>query len=146
MYKKITLLSMLTVLLLMQACAGMGRGQETQTPAEVAESFYEWYLDYLGDPSTGSFRNKMTEGAYRTSGYLSQAFVAELDAMVAEGLFFDPVLLAQDIPSSFSVEAGSQAGTAVVHLKFGDYGGNDLLVSLVEEDGALKINSISRMD
>lgn len=142
MYKKITLLSMVAVLLLVQACSGT----KAQSATEVAESFYGWYLDYLDDPATGSFRNKMAEGAYRDSGYLSQAFVADLDALVAEGLFFDPVLLAQDIPSGFSVEAGSEKGTAVVHLKFGDYGVNDLLVSMVEEEGALKINSISRLD
>jgi hypothetical protein len=146
MFKKITLLSMMAVLLLVQACSGMVQAQEAQSPVEVAEGFYDWYLGYIGDPATDSFRNPMSDGAYRDSGYLSAAFVAELDAMVAEGLAFDPVLMAQDIPSSFSVEAGSEAGTAVVHLQFGDYGENDLLVSLVEEDSTLKISGISRLD
>jgi hypothetical protein len=146
MYKKITLLSMVAVLLLVQACSSMVPAQDAQSPAEVTEVFYKGYLGYIGNSAKESFHNRLSEGAYRDSGYRLQAFVAELVRLVEGNLFFDPVPMAQNILSNFSVDVSAEADRAVVHLQFGDYSVNDLLISLVEEDGIWKISGIYIMD
>ena len=142
MYKKISLLAMLAVLLLVQACNGMGQGRGAQVPTEVSAGFHDWYLGYTGNPVKESFRNKMSESAGRDSGYLLQPFFVELVILMAEGLFFDPVPMAQEILSNVSVDVSSEADRAVVRLQFGEYSAKDLLISLVDEDGIWKINGI----
>ena len=145
MYKKITLLSMVAVLLLVQACSSMVPAQDAQSRAKVAEGFYDRYLGYISYPAKESFHNRLSEGAYRDSGYLLQAFFAKLVTLVEGNLFFDPVPMAQDILSNFSVDVSAEADRAVVRLQFGDLSVKDLLISLVEEDGTWKINGICLM-
>ena len=145
MFKKITMVTMVAMLLLVQACSGMVQAQVAQSPTEVAEGFYGRYLGYIGDPAKESLRNKVSDGAYRDSGYLLKTFVADLVTLEAGKLFFDPVPMAQEILSNFSVDVSSEADRAVVRLQFGDYSVNDLVISLVEEDGIWKINGIYLM-
>jgi hypothetical protein len=70
------------------------------TPAEVVESFYEWYLEYNGSSGTEVFRNALVDGAYQGSPFLTPAFVEQVD----EGLTgmqqggFDPFVCAQVVP------------------------------------------------
>lgn len=80
-------------------------------PKETVESFYNWYLQYEGNP--------ISSGAYKTSDYLSDNFKKEIDSLLSgfEGGGYDPILLAQDFPSSFEVSVVSvnndQASVAV---------------------------------
>jgi hypothetical protein len=103
-------------------------------PAGVATVFYTWYLGYVSDRATGDFRNPLVDKAYQDHPLLSEAFVAEVDALLAgfDRGGYDPFLLAQDIPQDFSVDPGVVEGTAVVHLQFGPSSVKHLLVTLDE--------------
>jgi hypothetical protein len=112
------------------------------TPEGTVKAFYTWYLAYIGDRFSGEMRNPLVENAYRDCGFLSEAFIAELDELTEGALPADPILMAQDIPGEFSVDPGTAEGTAIVHLQFGSDSVNSLLVTLIEEQGSWKINQI----
>lgn len=90
------------------------------TPAGLAKIFYDWYLGTIGDRS-GDFRNPLVERAYRENPLLADSLEQEIDAMLdaPDGAAYDPFLLAQDIPTAFSVDPGVDPATAVVHFQFG---------------------------
>jgi hypothetical protein len=93
------------------------------TPEEVVESFYDWYLGYIGDPASGEVRNPMADGAYRSSEYLTGEFVQKVDGIIAsfDKGGYDPFLCAQDIPESFTVDEALVSGdkaSLVVHTSF----------------------------
>lgn len=113
-------------------------------PAGTAKAFYTWYLVYVGDRATGEMHNPLVDKAYRDAGFLSAGFIQELDDLAADGIPADPILMAQDIPQDFSVDSGSEDGTAIVHLQFGSETVQHLKVSMTEEMGAWKINGIEQ--
>ncbi len=82
---------------------------DTATPEATVERFYRWYLGYPG--------NVMVTGAYRSSEYLTDEFVQQVDATLASFRAsnqpggYDPFLCAQDIPAEFTVEAATISGT-----------------------------------
>jgi hypothetical protein len=113
------------------------------SPEGSAEAFYTWYLASFGDRDAGKFNNPLVERAYRESGFLTEDFVQRLDAALEAGsLHADPLLLAQDVPQSFSVDPGVVPGTAIVHAQYGEASVNHLLVTLVEELGRWKIDQV----
>jgi hypothetical protein len=114
------------------------------SPDGTAKAFYTWYLAYIGDPASDNFHNPMVDKAYQDSGLLSDGFIEELDDLLAEGLPADPILLAQDIPHDFSVDPGTEARTAIVHLQFGTENVRHLKVTMIEELGAWKIDGIEQ--
>jgi hypothetical protein len=71
------------------------------TPAEVVESFYEWYLDYTGSSSAGELRNPLVDGAYHGSPFLTSDFALRIDELLKgmQGGGFDPFVCAQVIPN-----------------------------------------------
>jgi hypothetical protein len=113
------------------------------SPDGTAKAFYTWYLAYIGDPSSDEMRNPLLAGAYRESGFLSAEFIQELDVLGTDGIPVDPILMAQDIPQDFSVDPGTETGTAIVHLQFGSDSVRHLKVSLTENDGGWMISGIS---
>jgi hypothetical protein len=113
------------------------------SPEGTAQAFYTWYLGYIGDRESGEMRNPLVDGAYRDSGFLSKEFIQELDEFTAEGMPADPILMAQDIPQDFSVDPGTEAGTAIVHLQFGTETVQHLKVRMIEVLGAWKITGIT---
>lgn len=121
---------------------------EAQTPAEVARSFYDWYLGYIGDRSEEDFRNPLQDGAYKDSPYLSAGFVAQVEAAAngSEGLTYDPFLQAQDIPVRIQVDemsSGESEATIVVQRY---WGGNPepspMTVHLVQQGGRWLISGV----
>jgi hypothetical protein len=119
-----------------------------QTPVEVVRSFYDWYLDYIGDRSDGEFRNPLQDGAYKDSPYLTADFVAQVEAAFsgAEGLAYDPFLLAQDVPVRIQVDemSGADPQATIVVQRY--WGGNPdpspMTVRLVQQDGRWLISSV----
>ncbi|MGC9349034.1 MAG: hypothetical protein ACP5JG_12895 [Anaerolineae bacterium] len=108
--------SLLLCLVLLAGCRWPAPTPDIE-PGEVVNRFYRWYLGYPGNP--------LVERAYRTSPYLAPAFIDEIDetlsSMQAGG--GDPILLAQDVPNDFSVEAVEVSGdeaTALLHLHWGE--------------------------
>jgi len=114
------------------------------TPEGQAKAFYAWYLGSIGDPSGEENTSPLAERSYRSSQFLSPAFSTAVDDLL-EGTSrggYDPFLLAQDIPSSFSVDPGLSEDTAVVHLQFGEKSVKHLKVTFVREKGSLLIDGI----
>lgn len=107
----------------------------TNTAEGVARAFYTWYFGYIGDRDSDEFRNPLVDRAYRESPFLSDSLKAEVDRLVdqPEGAGFDPFLLAQDVPQSFTVEAGPEPASAIVHFTFGETV-RDVLVQIDERD------------
>lgn len=114
------------------------------TPEGLANAFYTWYLGYMGDRAQGEFNNPLADRAYRDSQFLSSGFITSVDEMLAKETLggFDPFLLAQDIPSDFSVDPGLTEDSAVVHLQFGESIVRHLHLLSVRENGQLLISSI----
>ena len=107
-------------------------------PAGTATAFYTWYLGYIGNCSSEAFRNPLVDKAYQDHPLLDAAFVAEVDALLAEMRAqeaggYDPFLLAQDVPTNFTVDPGIGENTAVVHLYFGPSSVKHILVTLNQQ-------------
>jgi hypothetical protein len=113
-------------------------------PDGLAKAFYTWYLAYVGDTATGELRNPLVDGAYRRSGFLSNAFSARVNEIVAgfERGGYDPFLLAQDVPTAVSVDPGFLSDTVVVGLYFGPDSVKMIQVSCVPELGHWLIDDI----
>lgn len=77
---------------------------ESLTPQQVTANFYNWYLDYIGDRASDTFRNPLVDKAYHDAPYLSASFVEHIDELLAsfEGGGYDPFLCAQDIPTEMT--------------------------------------------
>ncbi len=103
-------------------------------PAGTATAFYTWYLGYIGDRSSGDFRNPLVDQAYHDHPLLTDSWVQTVDETLAgfEHGGSDPFLLAQDIPQDFSVDPGLKEGTAVVHLQFSSDSVKHLRVTMDE--------------
>jgi len=121
------------------------RATDTMAPDDVVTEFYGGYLDYIGEGEMR--RNPLVDRAYRSSEFLSEDFIAEIDELLAsKQLFFDPILLAQDVP--VKVEAGeatvSGGEASVVVAMF--WGGNptpsERIVTLEMVDGEWKIAGV----
>jgi hypothetical protein len=116
-------------------------------PGEVVERFYEWYVDYPGNP--------LADGAYRSSEYLAGEFVQKVDGIIAsfDQGGYDPFLCAQDVPASFTIEPATVSGdeASVVMHEIWNPGTevelvHDLTVTLRIVDGAWKIVGITCSD
>ena len=114
------------------------------TPVGTAKAFYTWYLGYIGDPATDDFRNPLVDKAYRNCEFLSAAFIQKLDVLTAEGIPADPILMAQAVPQSFTVDTDTEENTAIVHLQFGTETVHDLKIGMISDSGSWKIDSIEK--
>ncbi len=108
----------------------------TTTPGEVVEGFYWWYIGYPGNP--------MADGAYRSSGNLTEEFVQKMDEIIAslDRGGYDPFLCAQDIPGELTFEetlvSGDEA-SVVVHTSLE---GHMFTVELQQVDGQWKMSAV----
>jgi hypothetical protein len=116
------------------------------TPAGTAKVFYDWYLGYIGD-WTGDFRNPLVDRAYRDHPLLADSLEQEIDMLLdgPDGIQFDPFLLAQDVPATFSVDPGLEPDTAIVHLHFGPDSVRHILVT-VEGNQIVSIDEASPVE
>ena len=118
------------------------------TPAGAATAFYTWYLVNIDDPADETFHNLLSDGSYRESGLLSEAYINKVNNLRASSDKggYDPFLMAQDIPWAFSVDPGQEEKTAVVHLRFGTETIHHLLIRFNDEKGWLQIEDISVLE
>ena len=140
MNKRYTYLIVLALCLLLSGCAWF-TPQPDIPPEQIVTRFYRWYIGYPGNP--------LVDREYRYSPYLSAGFIAEIDATLdgftAGGA--DPILLAQDIPASFSIEQVTSSGDqAQVNVHF-YWGGNPTpsprQIDLLLVDGQWLIDGVS---
>lgn len=130
---------LLLVCLLLSRCAATA--EPPLSPQEVVTRFYRWYIGYPGNP--------LRDEEYRTSPYLTEAFIEDVAETLAsfDRGGFDPFLLAQDIPEQFTVnEATVSEDRASVVIDF-FWAGNPVptprQVELERIDGVWKITGIT---
>jgi hypothetical protein len=118
-------------------------------PAAVAQSFYDWYIAYLGDDRSRMEHNPLVDGAYKDSDLLSAAFIsqveAKLDGFDPHG--FDPILMARYVPESMVAVAFEEQGDealVVLERSWPSFATSlPLEVKLIREDGRWLINGLS---
>ena len=127
-------------------CAPLG---QAASPEEAVEGFYSWYLAYIGDPAGDNFRNPLVDRAYREAPYVSEAFVAGMDALLEQeieefgGIQADPILQAQAIPAGFELVAPDSEAEEIVtvNLFFGETA-HPVQVRVVQENGQWLVDGI----
>jgi len=120
---------------------GLFAGEPALSPQEVVTKFYRWYVGYPANP--------LVDESYRSSPYLSKAFVEEIDEALAslERGGADPFLLAQDIPERFAVGetmvSGDRAAVSVQLFWGGNPTPSERRVDLELIEGEWRITAIS---
>ena len=136
-----SLISIVTMLALLLSGCVLSTREPPVSPQEVVTKFYRWYIGYPGNP--------LVDEEYRTSPYLAESFVQEVDETLAsfDRGGADPFLLAQDIPEQFTVDeatiSGEQASVAVNLYWGGNPTPSPRQVDLALIDGEWKITRIS---
>ena len=121
------------------------------TPEQVTTEFYAWYLGYFGQPGSRQMRNPLLDKAYRSSGFLTDTFIGQVDETLisSERASYDPFLFAQTIPECVTVDKAVITGdeaTVMVHEIW--YGGNiihDVELNLLRVDGCWRIDDIGEV-
>ena len=112
-------------------------------PAQVVTDFYDWYLGY--SRGAEEMRNPLVDGAYRSSEYLADGFIAEVDETVAsfDRGGYDPFLMAQDVPQSVTVGEAIFDGDNKAQVRVEtSFEGHALTVTLQRIDGRWQITGI----
>lgn len=136
------------LLILFALGLAMGGCRSAKTPElpphQVAHEFYRWYIGYPGNP--------LVDKEYRSSPYLTDNLIAEIDQTLAsfdQGAY-DPILMAQNIPESFEIDEAETSGdrsTVIVRLFWGPRSSfTDLEIELVLTENKWKIDKIARAD
>ncbi len=115
---------------------------EPGAPEQVVERFYNWYVGYIrnvGDPLSG--------GAYRSSEYLAEALIQEVDGIIAsrEQDGPDPFLCAQDVPKGLTFDgfdAAAVSGDRASLVVRTSLEGHSFTVELQRMDGRWAISDV----
>ena len=137
--------AVLIVVLLFAVLVTAVAAQETLSPAETVEAFYDWYLGYIDyDRDAGTFNNPLVDRAYRDAPYLAPDFIDEVDALLDSftGGGYDPFLCAQDFPESVTVAGSMALDVAAVVLVETGFVNHALTVDLELVDEAWMITAI----
>lgn len=112
-----------------------------QTPEQVVSEFYEWYIGYS---SGAEGKSPLADGAYKTTGSLTDDFIRQVEEAVAsfDRGAADPILCAQDVPSHIVVRQVALEGERANVLVETSFANHSLWVELVQADGQWKINNI----
>jgi hypothetical protein len=119
-----------------------------QTPSDVVRSFYDWYLEYIGDPASGEMHNPLVDQAYRSCGYLTNDFVVEVDALIQRNhdkygfIPSDPFLCAQDIPEYVEVGDQPRTGSQASVVVSSNFSNHTFIVELEQVNDEWKICNI----
>jgi hypothetical protein len=137
----ISLLSLLLLGTFISACGRLNPAQAQAAhdePVATVESFYGWYLDNLGyDPEQDSFR-KPSEPELEARPELSVQLLARRQGILAslgETGGYDPLICAQDIPTSFKVELVEQSKTEALVAVETSFSGHRFSVRLEPIEG-----------
>jgi len=107
------------------------------TPEEVVSAFYTWYIDYYPG-------NPRVDGSLAAGGYLTEEHLQRIDEMYAGfvGGGADPLLCAQDVPTSVSVHPSVITGEHAALLMDTSVAGQTLEVHLHLVDGLWQIDRV----
>jgi hypothetical protein len=112
---------------------------ETLTPEAVVGAYYGWYVDYVRTQG-----NPLVDKAYHGRPELTEAFVADVDAIIAgfDKGGYDPFLCAQDAPDSFEVSVVRFEGDEAVVTMNTSFEGHQFDVRLVQTEAGWKIDDV----
>jgi len=118
--------------------------EATLDPAigDIASQFYDWYIDTL------QASNFNIDGAYRDSPYLTEELIANMDSFFATDDLannYDPFLCVQALPQSYALQITDyteDTATVLMRQDFGSPLTNNIMISLVYDDGNWKIDDI----
>lgn len=114
-----------------------------QDPAGVVKQFYLIFLSYMEWDGEGERPNFVVDETYKVIPLISDEFAAELDTMREEGLHYDPLICAQDVPESIEVvEVESADGAAMVMLE-SSFEGHSFAVELEQVEDAWLITGVT---
>lgn len=106
------------------------------TPDKITLSFYQEYI-------------KNFPPVYKNSPYLTTSFISSIDEIKSKtiengGINTDPIIFAQDYPTSFTAKVLTQDTTSATVILTENFATKrDLKISLIIVDGQWKINSIT---
>ena len=114
-------------------------------PEQVVEQYYDWYLDYIGDPGTEAFRNPLVDRAYQHSPLLLGSYIGHIDELLDGSEFIpaDPFLCAQDIPVTITTQnafSDEDQAKVIVRTSFQNHVST---VDLLKKWGQWKISNIT---
>jgi hypothetical protein len=124
------------MIVLLVACRGQAAvpvDPLVMTPEEVVDSFYNWLLEYPGNPRS--------DGAFRTSPFLSADYIQAIDEAFEKPALggADPFFCAQDIPEKvFVYPAAIEGDTALVAMET-TFANHRLSIELYLMDGEWRI-------
>ncbi len=109
-----------------------------QTPDEVAQTFYDWYLAYA------QAANALLDKSYRVNNYLAPELIARIDKTVSAlgDTGFDPFLCAPEIPASITVGPAKISGDRAQVVARTSLDDHWLDLSLVRVAGRWQITEI----
>ena len=100
----------------------------------IVKDFYNGYIQYDGNP--------LVDKAYQSNAFLSDDFIVFLDEFTSEGMMYDPILCAQDIPQSITVGDPIPSGDRVTVPVKTSFEGHHFEVELKQVDGEWKIDNV----
>jgi hypothetical protein len=103
-------------------------------PEDVIQEFYDWHINYEG--------NTLVDKAYQSSDYLTEDFIATLDAFTAGSMMFDPILCAKDRPESIMPGEATISGEQANVLVTTSFVGHSFEVVLSQVNGEWKIDNV----
>jgi hypothetical protein len=110
-----------------------------RAPEDVVYDFYQWYVHYPGYP--------LVDQVYQGAGlFLTPGFIEQVSATVTsfDKGGYDPILLAQDVPTSVTIASATvDGGLAQVRLR-SDLMGHELAVLLQRDGDIWRIAGVTR--
>lgn len=116
------------------------------TPEQVVDGFYYRHAGYYSVSDSSLSGNQLADGTYRTSEYLAEEYIKQVDSRLQQEAGSDLFLCAQNIPERFTVgKAQVNADQASVVVGTHWDGGRvirELSVSLAKQNGQWKITNV----
>ena len=112
--------------------------QPESGPEEAVEAFYGWCSDYPGSP--------LVDDAIRRHPAVTEALVEKIHGIVDsfdDRGGYDPVLCAQDVPSSFTAELMEESMDSASVSVTTSFEGHQIFVGLQRVDGVWMIADIT---
>lgn len=115
------------------------------TPQQTVETYYAWYLEYIGDPQDEKIDNPLVDRAYRKSNLLTTRLIGHIDEKLAssEGIPADPFLCAQDVPQDIKIQGVLNKGKKAQVVVRTDFPGHVFTVDTQEKNGRWQIANVT---
>lgn len=111
---------------------------EVVPPETTAMRFYNWYIDFKGNP--------LTTGAYKTNTTLTSEFISKVDKLLSEPdrLLLDPIVCGENRPLKVEMSQPQiQGNTATIDVTEEFETQQTMRISMILENDTWKINDVA---